>query len=175
LTFQLIGLMEYILCYSALAVHWGLLPVTRLASRKILIEQNIKRRTGPALCLFSLLRWYPFSLSCLYSADRAGMGMWQPPSHPFPTFYKLKVTNKLNEYPDPCIDFYKQIKSRSKKCATEKNLEIFAWLLWIAWKTGEEIKGRDEIQFKGTQTWDLTSGFFPQKNPPGPWFTSLVF
>jgi hypothetical protein len=36
-------------------VNRSLLPVTRLASRKILIEQNIKRRTGPALCVFSLL------------------------------------------------------------------------------------------------------------------------
>jgi hypothetical protein len=33
------------------ALHWGLLPATRLASRKILIEQNIKKRTGPALCV----------------------------------------------------------------------------------------------------------------------------
>jgi hypothetical protein len=28
---------------------------SRLASRKILIAQNIKRRTGPALCVFSFL------------------------------------------------------------------------------------------------------------------------
>ncbi len=49
--FQWIGLMEYIPCYSAPALHWGLLPATRLASRKILIEQNIKKRTGPALCV----------------------------------------------------------------------------------------------------------------------------
>ncbi len=35
------------------AVHWGwgLLPATRLASREILVEQNIKKRTGPALCV----------------------------------------------------------------------------------------------------------------------------
>ncbi len=46
-------MMEYIPCYSALAVHWDLLPATRLASRKILIEQNIKKRTGPALCVLS--------------------------------------------------------------------------------------------------------------------------
>ncbi len=32
-----------------------LLPVSRLASRKIIIEQNIKSRTGPALYAFSLL------------------------------------------------------------------------------------------------------------------------
>jgi hypothetical protein len=48
-------MVEYIPSYSAPAEHWGLLPATRLASRKILIEQNIKRRTGPALCVFSLL------------------------------------------------------------------------------------------------------------------------
>ncbi len=34
---------------AALAVHWKLLPVTRLASRKIPIGQNIKIRTGPSL------------------------------------------------------------------------------------------------------------------------------
>jgi hypothetical protein len=44
-------MMEYIPCYSALELHRGLLPATRLASRKILIEQNIKKRTGPALCV----------------------------------------------------------------------------------------------------------------------------
>jgi hypothetical protein len=33
--FQWIGLM-YIPCYFAPGVHWSLLPVTRLASRKIL-------------------------------------------------------------------------------------------------------------------------------------------
>jgi hypothetical protein len=42
--------MEYIPCCTAPAEHWGLLPATRLASRK-----NIKRQTGPALCVFSLL------------------------------------------------------------------------------------------------------------------------
>jgi hypothetical protein len=40
-------MMEYIPCYSAPAVHLGLLPATRLASRIILIEQNIKKGTGP--------------------------------------------------------------------------------------------------------------------------------
>ncbi len=49
LIFQWIGLIEYIPCYSAPAVHWGPLSATRLASRKILIGQNIKKRTGPAL------------------------------------------------------------------------------------------------------------------------------
>ncbi len=36
LIFQWIGMVEYIPCYGAPATHWGLLPVTRLASRKIL-------------------------------------------------------------------------------------------------------------------------------------------
>jgi hypothetical protein len=35
--------------------HWILLPVTRLAGRIILLEQNIKTRTGPALCLLCAL------------------------------------------------------------------------------------------------------------------------
>jgi hypothetical protein len=44
-------MVEYILCYGGPAEHWDLLPVTRIASSKILIEQNIKKRTGPALCV----------------------------------------------------------------------------------------------------------------------------
>ncbi len=44
-------MVEYILCYGGPAEHWGPLPATRQASRKILIEQNIKKRTGPALWL----------------------------------------------------------------------------------------------------------------------------
>ncbi len=43
--------MEYIPCYGDPAEHWGLLPATRLASREILIEQNIKKLTGPSLCV----------------------------------------------------------------------------------------------------------------------------
>jgi hypothetical protein len=44
-------MVEYIPCYGGPAEHWGPLPATRLASRKILIEQNIKKRTGPSLCV----------------------------------------------------------------------------------------------------------------------------
>ncbi len=36
-------MMEYIPCYSGPAEDWGPLPATRLASRKILIEQNIRQ------------------------------------------------------------------------------------------------------------------------------------
>ncbi len=49
--FQWIGMLEYIPCYSAPAEHWGFLPATRLASRIILVEQKIKKQTGPALCV----------------------------------------------------------------------------------------------------------------------------
>jgi hypothetical protein len=42
-------MVEYITCYGAPTVHWGLLPASRLASMKILIEENIKVSTGPAL------------------------------------------------------------------------------------------------------------------------------
>jgi hypothetical protein len=45
--------MEHIPYCTAPAEHWGLLHVTRLASRRILIEKNIKKRTGPALSVFS--------------------------------------------------------------------------------------------------------------------------
>jgi hypothetical protein len=51
LIFQGIGILEYIPCYGGPAEHWGLLPATRLASSEILIEENIKKRTGPALCV----------------------------------------------------------------------------------------------------------------------------
>jgi hypothetical protein len=51
LIFLWIGMLEYMPCYGASAEHWGPLPATRLASRKILIEQHIKNRTGPALCV----------------------------------------------------------------------------------------------------------------------------
>jgi hypothetical protein len=44
-------MLEYIPCYSGPAEHWGLLPATRLACREILIKQNIKKRTGPSLCV----------------------------------------------------------------------------------------------------------------------------
>ncbi len=39
-------MVEYIPSYGAPAVHWSLLPGTRLASRKILIEENIKSGQG---------------------------------------------------------------------------------------------------------------------------------
>jgi hypothetical protein len=41
--------VEYIPCYSAPGST--VLPATRLASRIILIKQNIKKQTGPALYL----------------------------------------------------------------------------------------------------------------------------
>jgi hypothetical protein len=43
LIFQWIGMVEYIPCYSAPALHRGLLPATRLASRKILIKGTVAR------------------------------------------------------------------------------------------------------------------------------------
>jgi hypothetical protein len=43
-------MLEYIPCYGGQAEHWGLLPAIGLANRIILIEQNIKKRTGPSLC-----------------------------------------------------------------------------------------------------------------------------
>jgi hypothetical protein len=44
----------YIPCCTAPAEHWDLLPASRLDSRNILIEQKIKKRTGPALCVCTL-------------------------------------------------------------------------------------------------------------------------
>jgi hypothetical protein len=45
--------------HSLLRCYWGLLPATRPARRKVLIEQNINRQTGPALCVFSFLGCNP--------------------------------------------------------------------------------------------------------------------
>jgi transposase len=42
----LLGVHALLICTI---VNWSFLPATELASRKILIEQNIKKRTGPAL------------------------------------------------------------------------------------------------------------------------------
>ncbi len=55
-------MVEYIPCFSAPELHWDLLPATRLASRNILIEQNIKKQTGTALCVYNLLGLY--SVQC---------------------------------------------------------------------------------------------------------------
>ncbi len=59
-------MLEYIPCYGGPAEHWGPLPATRPASRKIIIEQNIKKRTGPALCVFCGL-YRTITDRCLYS------------------------------------------------------------------------------------------------------------
>jgi hypothetical protein len=44
--------MEYIPCCTASAEEGGLLPASRLASKNILIEKNIKKQTVPALCVY---------------------------------------------------------------------------------------------------------------------------
>jgi hypothetical protein len=63
LIFQWIGMMEY--STFPAAVHWGFLPATRLAGRKILIEQKIIKRTGPALyVLCGYSKRYLLQVSC---------------------------------------------------------------------------------------------------------------
>ncbi len=47
--------------------YWVSLPANRLASRKILIKQNIKRRAGPELYVFSLLGYVGYGVYVLYS------------------------------------------------------------------------------------------------------------
>ncbi len=44
------GVHSLLICTRS-TVYWGLLPATRLAIRRILIQQNIKKRTGPAFWL----------------------------------------------------------------------------------------------------------------------------
>jgi hypothetical protein len=50
-------MVEYIPSYDGPGELWGSLPATRLARRKILIEQNIKKRTGLALCVLCGQDW----------------------------------------------------------------------------------------------------------------------
>ncbi len=57
-------------------------------------------------------------------------------------FNRRKISKKLNKNIDPSIDFLKQTK-RKEKMRQMKNLEIFHWCWWIAWKIGEEIQGLD--------------------------------
>jgi hypothetical protein len=51
LIFQWICVVEYIPCCTAPAELRGLLAASKLARRNKIIEQNIKKRTGPALCV----------------------------------------------------------------------------------------------------------------------------
>jgi hypothetical protein len=48
-------MVEYILCYGGPAEHLGPLPATRLASRKILIEQNIKKHSVYSEAVYQLV------------------------------------------------------------------------------------------------------------------------
>ncbi len=50
-----LGMVEYIPCYSGPAAHWVSLLASRLASRKMLPQQNIKIWTESALILCNLL------------------------------------------------------------------------------------------------------------------------
>jgi hypothetical protein len=73
LMFQWIGMVEYIPCYRAPVEHWGFLPATRLASRIILFEQNIKKRTGPALCVLCGLMSYISRRKSLLNPNKTGL------------------------------------------------------------------------------------------------------
>jgi hypothetical protein len=42
-------MVECIPCYTAPVEHWVTIPTSRLASRKTILEQNIKIWNGPAL------------------------------------------------------------------------------------------------------------------------------
>jgi hypothetical protein len=64
-------MVEYIPCYSAPAVHWSLLPVTRLASRKILIEQKSKSGQGQH-SVYSVVSTDPASPPTVTHAATAG-------------------------------------------------------------------------------------------------------
>jgi hypothetical protein len=68
------GVHSLLLCTR---ITLGFLPATRLASRKILIEQNIKKRTGPALCVLCGCNNSPKLQHCSWRTnllvDRAGL------------------------------------------------------------------------------------------------------
>jgi hypothetical protein len=106
--FLWIGMLEYIPCYSAPAVHWVSLPASRLASRKILIEQNITRQTGPTLYVFSLLDTY-HKILC-------------PPVKRYGVHWKWKVYIFLNV----CTGQSGQAKNISKSyCIMINNMSSF--------------------------------------------------
>ncbi len=61
-----VGMVEYIPCYSALSVHWSLLPVSRLTSREILTEQNIKNRASTQVHTTSYSLIFPCGGHCYF-------------------------------------------------------------------------------------------------------------
>jgi hypothetical protein len=69
LIFQWIGMVEYILCDCTMHQRYTgcyTVPATRLVSRKILIEKNIKNRTGPALCVLCAYHDSMFRMNSMY-------------------------------------------------------------------------------------------------------------
>ncbi len=93
--YQWKGMVEYIPCYS------GFLPATRLASRKILIEQNVKKRTGPALCVLcghnptTCLAWF------LQAGKSWGGGLCRLSANPWDRPVNI-TTLEQNRYIDMC-------------------------------------------------------------------------
>jgi hypothetical protein len=153
LIFQWIGMVEYIPCYSALAVHWGLLPGTRLAGRKILIEQNIKKRTGPALCVLggcTLPSWVRL-------ASYAGCYMYRAPAVMHRTGYRHYCAYPvsylfawlLSPTENRCFDFiYVFIRNPRKTYNSPRHLESQEKLHTLL------------LSLKGTISWDFLASVF---------------
>jgi hypothetical protein len=59
------------------------------------------------------------------------------------TMFKSKNVAKIYTIIQTQVWIFKIQTKSIKKMRQMKNLEIFAWCLWIAWKMGEEIHGLD--------------------------------
>jgi hypothetical protein len=91
-------MVEYILCYRGPAEHWGPLPATRLASREILIEQNIKSGQGQhsvysVVKLLTLLRCPPPPSVAPPEVDGWGNTVVKNSCCPENTVYKLHLSS----------------------------------------------------------------------------------
>ncbi len=139
-------MVEYIPCLSAPTVHWGFLPATGLASRIILIEQNIKKRTGPAL-------W-------LLCGTEHKWGICQCPSSDVPCVHtspevrsqekRLQSDGQKSEHPSPAYTFAIYVLHKTLLKLTECLREVAGG--WIA-------RGQFTVHF--TYIWERSIVFLP--------------
>jgi hypothetical protein len=131
--------MEYIPCYSAPAVHWGLLPVTRLASRKILNEQNIKGGQGQHsgyLASWSLpanrLASRKILIEKCQKADSLYLASFVRPVyvHTYSTYITSLLPVKIFHYPSERNYFQKDLYD-TKTFARTARVHVQNWLIFL--------------------------------------------